>query len=119
MFGIKFNKKETENRDKPATVKVPMPTASHYALSESEQKAFDSMETDADGFVNLDDVTHGLLHQQSQYISRYMDNSHPARSPFLATGLRINTDSISYHEYTIHKDDVLEFVARVRAFRRA
>lgn len=115
MFGLNFNKKQNNI----AIVKVPMPMAAHYALSESEQKAFDSMETDADGFVNLDDVTHGLLHQQSQYISRHMDNSNPERSPFLATGLRINTESFTHHEYAIHKDDALEFVARVRAFRRA
>ena len=96
---------------------VPQPTEAHYALTEAEQNAFDSMTTDAYGFVRIGDVTHGLLRQQSQYISRYMDNVDPERSPFLAAGLKVNTESSSYHEYTIHKADVLEFVARVRAFR--
>lgn len=113
MFGI-FSKKQQATTP---TVIVPQPTEAHYALTESEQNAFDSMATDADGFVRIGDVTHGLLRQQSQYISRYMDNVDPERFPFLAAGLKINTDSSSYHEYTIHKADVLEFVARVRAFR--
>lgn len=114
MFGM-FTKKQKNVTT--TAVSVPTPSEAHYALTESEQKAFDSMATDAAGFVRIGDVTHGLLHQQSQYISRYMDNSDPARSPFLATGLRISADSSSYHEYAIHKADALEFVARVRAFR--
>lgn len=114
MFSMFTKKQKTVTT---TAVIVPTPSEAHYALTELEQKAFDSIATDVDGFVRLDDVTHGLLHQQSQYISRYMDNSNPERSPFLATGLRINAESSSYHEYTIHKADALEFVARVRAFR--
>jgi hypothetical protein len=113
MFGI-FGKKQQDTVSFPV---IPQPTEAHYALTEAQQTAFDSMDVDADGFVRLDDVTHGLLHQQSQYISRYMDDENSTRSPFLAAGLRINTDSVSHHEYKIHKDDAPEFVARVRAFR--
>jgi hypothetical protein len=114
MFDI-FGKKQQDTT--VAFPVTPQPTEAHYALTEAQQNAFDSMATDSDGFVRLDDVTHGLLRQQSQYISRYVDNRDPERSPFLADGLKINIDSPSYHEYTIHKADVLEFVARVRAFR--
>lgn len=114
MFSFFGKKQDTAKVAGPV---VPQPTEAHYALTEAEQNAFDSMTTDADGFVRIGDVTHGLLRQQSQYISRYMDNVDPERSPFLAADLKINTESTSYHEYTIHKADVLEFVARVRAFR--
>jgi hypothetical protein len=112
MFGM-FTKKQAAT----VAVVIPAPTEEHYALTESQQNRFDSMTTDENGFVRLGDVTHGLLNQQSQYISRYMDNIDPNRYPFLADGLKINTESTSYHEFTIHKTDVLEFVARFRAYR--
>ena len=111
MFG--FGKKKA--REIPEVV-IPVPTAQHYVLSAEEQEALSSLQSDADGFVNIGDVTHGLFHQQPQYISRFMDGSVEGR-PVLVDGLRVDVASISYHEYRIHKDDVVEFVARVRAWR--
>lgn len=93
------------------------PAAEDYVLNEKQQEKFNALEADAQGFVKIGDVTHGLMNMQSQYITRYMDGSNPS-IPVLVDGLRVNVDSISHHEYTIHKDDVLEFVARVKANRR-
>lgn len=101
---------------KPVSSTVVAPL--DYTLTEKEQSAFESLVADADGFVRIGDVTHGLLHQQSQYISRYMDGSNPS-VPVLVDGLRVDVSSVTHHEYTIHRDDVLEFVARVKGHRSA
>lgn len=113
MFGFGKKTKAAAQVETPA---VPAPTAEHYVLTEAQQKAFDALVVDKDGFVQIGDVTHGIFNQQSQYISRYMDGSNP-NSPVLVDGLRVDVDSITHHEYRIHAEDVLEFVARVRAFR--
>lgn len=113
LFGFKKPKTETVVAEAP----VATPTDEDYILTADEQRAFDDLIVYTDGMVNIDDVTHGLLHQQSQYISRHLDKSVP-RVPFLGEGLRFEVDSSSHHDYNIHKDDVLEFVARVKAARR-
>lgn len=101
--------------EKPSVVSVPAPAEKDYTLTAEEQKAFDALVADENGFVRIGDVTHGLLHQQSQYISRYMDGS--KSSPVLVDGLRVDVSSSTHHEYRIHLDDAIEFTARVRAFR--
>lgn len=110
MFG--FGKKKTSEE----SVVVPSPSAEHYALTDSELAALKALKADKDGFAAIGDVTHGLLHQQSQYISRYMDGS--VREPNLVEGLRVDVTGTSHHDYRIHQDDALEFVARVRAWRQ-
>lgn len=94
---------------------VVVTTDADYVLTEKAQAAFDSLEQDENGMVKIGDVTHGMLNQQSQYITRYMDGS--PKAPSLVDGLRVDVSSDSHHEYTIHHDDVLEFVARVKAHR--
>lgn len=113
MFGLG---KKTKAAAQVETTAVPAPTAEHYVLTEAQQKAFDALVADKDGFVNIDDVTHGIFKQQSQYITRYMDGSNP-NIPVLVDGLRVDVDSSTHHEYRIHVEDVVEFVARVRAVR--
>lgn len=108
MFGKKNKKAED-------TVSVPAPTEKHYALTENEQKTLNELVADSEGYVRIGDVTHGLLNQQSQYISEYMDGR--STSPVLVDGLRVDVESFSYHQYRIHRDDVHEFIARVRAWR--
>lgn len=93
------------------------PTGADYTLAEDQEVAFNALVADNEGFVNIDDVTHGLMNQQSQYITRYMDGSNPT-VPVLVEGLRIDVSSSTYHEYRIHRDDVREFVARVKAHRK-
>lgn len=109
MFG--FGKKNIA----PAEVSVPAPTAKHYEMTEAQQKVLDSLKTDENGFVALGDVARGLLNQQAQYASEYMDGR--SASPVLVDGLRVDVDHSSYHEYRIHSEDAHEFVARVRAWR--
>lgn len=114
MFG--FGKKTKAAAQETAPV-VPAPTAENYVLTEEQQQKFDALVVDNEGFVNIDDVTHGIFRQQSQYITRYMDGSNPS-VPVLVDGLRVDVDSVTHHEYRIHAEDVLEFVARVRAVRK-
>lgn len=109
-----FAKKQKETQAAPIT---PAPSEKDYELGEKEAAAFTNLEADENGMVGIGDVTHGLLHQQPQYIATYLDKS-STRVPFLGEGLRFKADSYSHHDYTIHKDDVLEFVARVKANRR-
>lgn len=109
MFKIFGQAKESGQQEDP-------PGALSYPLSERQQEAFNSLRTDPDGFVPIGDVTHGLLFQQPQYVSRYIDGSNPS-VPVLVEDLRVKTEGFSYHDYAIHRDDVLEFLARVKAHR--
>lgn len=106
--------KKTETVSATVTVKT---TEEDYALTDKQQNAFDALVADKDGFVLIGDVTHGLMNQQSQYITRYMDGSNPS-IPVLVDDLRVDVSSSTHHEYRIHLEDVLEFVARVRASRK-
>lgn len=116
MFGL-GKKKQSDPVFSATPVILPAPTPEDYELTEEQQRNFDDLVVYTDGMVNLDDVTHGLMRMQSQYIARHLDKS-VDRVPFLGEGLRFEVDSSSHHDYNIHKDDVLEFVARVRAARR-
>lgn len=113
MFSLFAKKSKPEA--KPVNA-VKAPTEKHYVLTENQQAAFDELVPDEEGFVKIGDVTHGIMNQQSQYISRYMDGCIPS-IPVLVDGLRVDVTSFTHHEYRIHRDDVLEFVARVRAQR--
>lgn len=112
MFSIFGRNKPVQ----PAPLVVPAPTEKDYAMTAEDEQTFANLPRDENGFVRIGDVTHGFLHQQSQYIVEYMDNVREG-TPVLTNGLRTNIKSSSHHEYTIHVDDVKEFVARVKAWR--
>jgi hypothetical protein len=75
------------------------------------------LERDADGYVRLGDVAVGILHGQSQYISRYAGGRHG--SPDLGDGLRFKGSPADYHAMRIHGEDVPAFVERVLAHERS
>jgi len=62
-------------------------------------------------YVSFSNVAVGLLGQQSQYASRYVDGRHG--DPNFGKGLRFKGDPSDYHSLGIHKDDVMTFVNRV------
>ena len=68
-------------------------------------------------FVNFGDVARKRLDMQCQYASQYHGGLHG--SPDLTKGLRVTGDAKDYHSMEIHKDDVEEFVERVKSFRFA
>lgn len=78
-------------------------------------------EIDEEGFVNLGDIARGLIGRQSQYISRFIDKLDP-QYPNLGDSLRLKNvfkedkGTGSYHDYKIHKDDIEEFVKRVKDY---
>ena len=71
-------------------------------------------EADKDGFINFGDIAHGELGMQTQYASRYVSG---IDRPDLAKGLRTRGNPADYHELEIHKDDVEEFIARVKKYK--
>jgi hypothetical protein len=71
-----------------------------------------------EGFVNFGDVARGLLGQQSQYASRYVDGKIDDY-PNLGEGLRFDGLAYDYHALAIHKDDVDEFVKRVKEYKKS
>lgn len=117
MFGFRKKKSTEINDGKGGYMNVPEPKRSDYALSDDEKYAFDRLSSDSEGYIRLADLTHAILHQQPQYISAHMDKSREGMTPFLMDGLRFTLDDKSYHAYMVHKDDALEFMARVRAWR--
>ena len=75
------------------------------------------LECTGQDYVKFGDiVAHGHLDGQTQYISRYIDGKIDGW-PNLGEGLRFKGDPGNYHDVTIHKDDVDEFVRRVREHR--
>lgn len=76
-----------------------------------------------DQYISLGDVARRELGMQCQYASRYVDGVMPDDYPDVATDptfgepLRIYGDSGNYHSYMIHKDDVGQFVHRVKQVR--
>lgn len=79
------------------------------------EKHLGKYEIDEAGYVDFGDVARGELHMQSQYASRYVSGLDREK---LSDGLRITGDpNDNYHALRIHKDDVEEFVQRVRAQR--
>ena len=79
-----------------------------------ENKLFGKYEIDREGYVNFGDIARGELNMQSQYASRYVSG---LDRPKLGEDLRIKGNPDDYHNLRIHKDDVEEFVKRVRAER--
>ena len=86
------------------------------------EKYLGKYEIDKEGFVHLGDIARGLLGGQAQYISRFLDGCDPDHSPNLSDSLRVKDvfrdgkPTGNYHDYKIHKDDVEEFVRRVKEF---
>ncbi len=69
------------------------------------------------GFVNFGDVVaRRRLCKQCQYASRYVDGRIEGY-PNLGRGLRFQGSVDNYHTLKIHKDDVDEFVRRIREYR--
>jgi hypothetical protein len=74
------------------------------------------------GYVNLGDVCRKELGLQCQYGSRYADPAWSTESAreagsywkYCGEGLRIIGTSTNYHLMKIHRNDVKEFVKRVK-----
>lgn len=66
-------------------------------------------------YVRFGDVARQRCGMQCQYCARYLDGS--LKAPNLGEGLRWKGDVTRYHGLVLHRDDVDEFVRRVRAFR--
>jgi len=89
-------------------------------LNKSE-KYLGKYEIDKEGFVKLGDIARGLLGRQTQYISRFIDKT-DLEYPNLGDSLRFKNvfkedkGTGSYHDYMIYKDDIEEFIKRVKVF---
>jgi len=69
-------------------------------------------------YISLGDVCRGQLGQQCQYCSRYADINWHSEYIYCGAGLRITLNkNKDYHQYKIHKDDVVTFVNRVKLAR--
>lgn len=82
--------------------------------AEEREMLFGKYEVDTDGFVDFGEVVMGELEMESQYASRYVSG---LDRPKLAEDLRVKGDPDDYHFLRIHKDDVLEFIERVKRER--
>ena len=76
---------------------------------------------DEEGFVKLGDIARGELKRQTQYISRFIDNTDP-EYPNLGESLKFKNvfreekGTGNYYDYKIHKDNIEEFVRRVKEY---
>src|SRR3989338_5286644 len=91
--------------------------------TEQPEKYLCKYEIDNEGFVKLGDVTRGLLGRQTQYISRFIDNT-DSEYPNFVNSLKFKNvfkegqekGSGNYYDYKIHKDSIEEFVKRVKNY---
>ena len=73
---------------------------------------------DEEGFVPFREVAWTFMEgMQAQYASRYIDGAIPGW-PNLGEGLRFKGEASNYYSVKIHKDDIEEFVKRVRDYQR-
>ena len=96
---------------------LPEQRTIYLCVDEDGKKKEVSLETDDDGFINISDVSIGLLGQQGQYVSRYVDGILEGY-PKLGQGLRVEGDSENYYSMKIHKDDVIKFVDKYKDYRK-
>ncbi len=66
-------------------------------------------------FIPIGEVSHKLLNEQSQYISRYLTKA--AGTPYLGDGINWGNYKDDYHSILIHRDSVKQFADRVRQHR--
>jgi hypothetical protein len=69
-------------------------------------------EADKDGFVELGELRK-ILDQQTQYIARYTEIES------IRQNLRFKNLDQDYHDFKIHKDDIDEFIDRIRTYRES
>jgi len=69
------------------------------------------LELDKNDHVPFGDVARSIMGQQCQYGSRYINGLCEGYPP-LGEGLRFTGDDRNYHSFTIHVEDVEEFVRR-------
>lgn len=68
-----------------------------------------------DDYVGFGDIARGQIGMQCQYASRYVHGV--GDYPNLGVGLRFTGTNADYHSMKIHKDDVAEFVRRMKEHR--
>lgn len=89
-------------------------------LNQSE-KYLGKYEIDNEGFVKLGDISRALFGRQTQYVSRLIDGT-DSEYPNLGESLRFKNvfkdgkGTGNYHDYKIHKDDIDEFVRKVKEY---
>ncbi|OGC55977.1 hypothetical protein A2797_01250 [candidate division WWE3 bacterium RIFCSPHIGHO2_01_FULL_48_15] len=70
-------------------------------------------------YVDFGEIAHQRLHEQTQYMSRYI-HGRIKGYPNLGEGLRFRQrDPSDYHTYKIHKDDIEEFARRVEEYEHS
>lgn len=73
-----------------------------------------NFEADAEGYVNLGDVSRNVFGRQAQYGNRFFDKkmADAMKIPYIGEGLRILGTTSNYHAMKIHKDDIEEAIRR-------
>lgn len=103
-----------KRKSKPVT-ELPVTVPAAYVLNSEQTEALTALAIDADNMVNLGDITRSVLREQPQYIASHFSGLKGTK--VLTDGLRVDVTSSSYHEYRIHSEDALEFIARLRTYR--
>ncbi|MBT4849416.1 hypothetical protein HON36_01025 [Candidatus Parcubacteria bacterium] len=85
----------------------------NYGIFTFEEHSF---ELDGNGFIEFGSLSRRVMKKQCQYGSRYIDGKLDDY-PNLGEGLRFEGDTSDYHFIKIHKDDVTEFIKRVREYQ--
>jgi cold shock CspA family protein len=68
-------------------------------------------------YVSLGDVAHGKLGDTSQNVAKYFSGLSPY--PNLGHRIRVKGEPSMYHSMRVHRDDVEEFVGRVKKWQQA
>ena len=92
-------------------------------IEENQSPDKENLPCDAEGFVKISDIARKFLGgRQTQYISRFIDGLDADYENF---GEGLNLKNVfdkegkgtgSYYDYMLHKDDVNEFVKRVKNY---
>jgi len=94
-------------------IRVANQTRDPQIFSDVELAEIETMEVDADGFVRIGEISNGWLGEQSQYVGRYFTGTIDGY-PKLVEGLTYTGNPNNYHSWKLRKEDVQEFIVRVR-----
>lgn len=93
-------------------------TRNPQVFTDEEISQLHSLKADAEGFVSLGDIANWWLGEQSQYVARHLyQNAKSYDIPYLGENINFTGRDGDYHSFRIQKQDVVEFIVRLRNAR--
>ena len=85
-------------------------------FTSEELAELEALKVDGENLVSIGEISNLWLGEQTQFVSRYFHGK-MEEYPLMVEGLRFSGDLRNHHSWKLHKEDVQEFIIRVRRYR--